>query len=121
MEFRTVLKNSNIYLFDGENAFPNATEKESTLNAYVDSVIINWSVEFEYREWGIKSIIIYIKDFEFEVKAEDDEEEEKLCCASHVWNSKDFTVLDEGIRNEDIYSITSMEINFKDKTITLNS
>ena len=123
MKFRTVLKQKDVYLYYGEDAFPNATEKESTADAYVNSIIIYWGADVECREWGIKSIITQVYDFEFTVYSEDDDYDldEKLTGTSHVWNSKDFTVVDEFIRTDDSYAITSMEINFKDKTIILNS
>lgn len=83
------------------------------------TITIHWNYEMEMRSWGLKGAIGYISKLEGNLfyNYEDDKEEEIEI------NSLGFEIESEGFEDKKISDDIcpfDIEINYKDKTITVN-
>lgn len=68
-QFRTTLKSREITFINEDQIHEYNNESEESLE--VNDMIIVWQVEFELREYGIKSAVASVIDFEFTALQED--------------------------------------------------
>jgi len=91
---------------------------------YSALAVIRWSAEVEAREWGIKSIISIIRSVSIEIEYSyyeiEDIELEYPIDDSFIITDEGFTVIDDNFRMvSDSLCPSNIEVNFDDKTITI--
>jgi hypothetical protein len=91
---------------------------------YSALAVIRWSAEVEAREWGIKSIISIIRSVSIEIEysyyEKEDIEGDNLIDDSFIITDEGFTVIDDNFRMvSDSLCPSNIEVNFDDKTITI--
>ena len=131
MKFTTYTRENKYIDFDvfGIEKFLK-TKKELTIysiNEIQPTAIIDWSFHFETRSWGVKNIgamvesinnfninLIYYNNGQSEWDGVESE------CFYNLTNEiKDFEITSEQPKNADNVLITSIEINFDEKQITI--
>jgi hypothetical protein len=117
-KFRSKIKDVTLW---GECGLGNS-ENENPIE--VDEIIVNWQIELELREYGVKYISIYVTDFSFTIYQEADygiDSEKPIEGFEDEKTMKDLAYKVEVCHDDfkyDSISLESCEIDFDDKTVT---
>ena len=77
---------------------------------------LRWIIDFDWRSWGLKDISAYTIQAQVEIYDEDFNIVEQADTLDH----DNWAVIDEGIDYNKIVMPTSVEVDYKEKTITVN-
>ena len=77
---------------------------------------LRWRIDLDLRSWGLKDITAYTIQAQVEIYDEDDNLVEQADTLDH----DNWAVIDEGIDFNKIVMPTSVEVRYKEKTITVN-
>lgn len=67
-EFRTKIERRDIAIFGNPFKY---SKNRNCEDPQCDEVIVVWSLNYELREWGVKSVDLCIEAFEFDVYTDD--------------------------------------------------
>jgi hypothetical protein len=126
--FVTEVKMENISLYnekfyDKFNQFENRLLSDEELEDLINKApaTVYWSMEFDFRDWGIKSVDVFLKKviINFEISSRQSNLYEEITFDSEIEGFE--------LKNEMVFNIGSaffpfdLEIDFKDKTVSVGN
>jgi hypothetical protein len=126
--FVTEVKMENIFLYyekfyDKFNQFEDRLLPDEDLGDLINKApaTVYWSMEFDFKDWGIKSVDVFLKKvvINFEISSRESNLYEEITFDSEVEGFE--------LKNEMVFDINSvflpfeLEIDFKDKTVSVGS
>ena len=125
LDFITKLNSKQISLYGTDNAFKKSVNpsKFNIEDPFVSSFQIEWGIEIDVREWGIRSISAVIKKWSFDVETEaaqppwSDDPTNEIPGYSETYNSNSDNF--ELKYDLDLKDIDTVEIDFNLQTIEI--
>lgn len=119
-QFRTVLESKEISFYNEKHILEYNKESDEILD--VTDMVIIWQVEYEVREWGIKSAVASVVDFEISIfqdyYTDPDTNETLKGFEETLKNSDEWKVqIHSDNHTFDCVAISECEIDFLDGTI----